>query len=149
MADHLLDDPDSKDGVETPEDPLSGDLNDLEDDTSLLDAGLTDLDGNGDHDDLLAPTPTDDSEHLLDNATDDDPVRGVFIDPLDFQISPFRIKTHRLHWRRPNYSHTLNCIVCISLAGDRGHQGKGEGNGGRGREAQGNAGRGRQATHVH
>ncbi|XP_064393243.1 polyadenylate-binding protein 2-like isoform X2 [Halichondria panicea] len=73
MADHLLDDPDSKDGVETPEDPLSGDLNDLEDDTSLLDAGLTDLDGNGDHDDLLAPTPTDDSEHLLDNAADDDP----------------------------------------------------------------------------
>ncbi len=87
MADHLLDDPDSKDGVGTLEDT---DLNDLEDDTSLLDAGLTDLDGTGDHDDLLAPTPTDDSEHLLDNATDDDPVRRVMIHPLDMQISPFQ-----------------------------------------------------------
>ncbi len=72
MADHLLDDSDLK------ETPLTADL---DDDTSLLDAGLTELhedEGNGEHDDLLAPTPTDDSDHLLDhtldNTTDDDPV---------------------------------------------------------------------------
>lgn len=70
MADHLLDDPET---------PLTADL---DDDTSLLDGGLSELqedEGNGDHDDLLAPTPTDDSDHLLDhaldNTTDDDPVR--------------------------------------------------------------------------
>ncbi len=71
MADHLLDDPDSK------ETPLTADL---DDDTSLLDGGLTDLqedEGNEDHDDLLAPTPTDESDHLLDNTTDDDPVRPL------------------------------------------------------------------------
>lgn len=77
MADNLLDDPDTKDGADNHDDPLIGDLNDNEDDSSLLDAGLPELQDEaeaGDQDDLLATTPTDESEHLLDNTTEDDPV---------------------------------------------------------------------------
>ena len=80
MADHLLDDPDTKDSLDNQDDPLTADLNDQEDDNSLLDAGLQlpelhDDEEPGDHDDLLAPTPTDEGgEHLLDNTADDDQV---------------------------------------------------------------------------
>lgn len=82
MSDHLLDDQET-DGLENPDESLTADLNEQDDDSSLLDTALPDVhddvpddvDESGDHDDLLAPTPTDEhAEHLLDNTTDEDPV---------------------------------------------------------------------------
>ena len=78
MADHLLDDQET-DGVENQDESLTADLNEQDDDSSLLDTALPDVhddvDEGVDHDDLLAPTPTDEhADHLLDNTTDEDPV---------------------------------------------------------------------------
>lgn len=77
MADNLLDDLEADD-LGNSDERLTADLNEQDDDSSLLDSGLTDVHDevdDGDHDDLLAPTPTDEhTDHLLDNTGDEDPV---------------------------------------------------------------------------